>query len=249
MEVSPIRTRRVEPNECDIEEIIDENLDNVSEGSILAVTSKVVSLCEGRVVEKGKAMRRELAIREADRYIDPEPGKRGMLLTLKDGILGFNAGIDSLNSHGYHVLWPNDPQGSANRIRKHVTERFGLKDFGVIITDTRSEPLRRGASGMALAGSGFAFVSNHRGRKDLFGKDIWLTESNVLDSLAVAAVLAMGECDEQTPLAMISDVPFVEFRNDDPTGKEIADYRVRMEDDYYAPLFGSLEWKKGGRGK
>lgn len=244
MKVISIRTHKILPGKGNIFDVMDKHVKNIKENSILAVTSKIVSICEGSVVDRKSIKRSELAVQEADFYVEPEPGKRAMLMTMKDGILGFNSGVDSLNSNGYHVLWPKDAQKSANRIRKYLAEKFHLQNFGVIITDTRSEPLRRGASGMAIAGSGFSFVLNHRGKKDIFGKKLWLTESNVLDPLAAAAVLEMGECDEQTPMAMITDIPSVEFKKNNPSRKELSEFRVDMKDDYYKPLFEKVKWKK-----
>ena len=245
MKVTPIRTHKILPGEGNIFGVLDQYVKGFKENSILAITSKIVSICEGRVVLRKSVGRRKIAIQEADLYVEPEPGKRGMLMTIKNGILGFNSGVDSLNSNGHHVLWPKDVQKSVNIIRKYLAEKHDLRNFGVIITDTRSEPLRRGASGMAIAGSGFSFVKNHQGEKDIFGKKIWLTKSNVLDPLAAAAVLAMGECAEQTPMAVITDIPFVEFQKKNPSQKELSEFRVDMKDDYYKALFEKVKWKKG----
>ncbi|NTU66853.1 MAG: hypothetical protein HGB08_02905 [Candidatus Moranbacteria bacterium] len=245
MNVRPIKTHKIVPGECDIFSVLDEHIGNIEEGSILFVTSKVVSICEGRVVKKEPGLARKgLAIQEAERYLEPEEGKRGMLMTIKNGMVCFNAGIDAFNSDGYFVLWPEDPWESSDAIRRYLSKKHGLNDFGVVITDTSAKPFRRGASGVAISGSGFSFLNDHEGREDLFGRKIFLTKSNIIDPLAAAAVLVMGECDEQTPMAIMTDIPFVDFRKDAPTEEEKAELAIDIEDDYYGNLFGKAEWKK-----
>jgi len=45
---------------------------------------------------------------------------------------------------------------------------------------------------------------------------------NVADALAAAAVLLMGEGKEQTPLAVLTDLPFVTFQDHNPSPAELA---------------------------
>ena len=71
-----------------------------------------------------------------------------------------------------------------------------------------------------------------------------LSKVNVVDALATAAVLQMGESNEQTPLAIITDVPFVQFQNRNPTEQELQALPISIEDDVYAPLLQSTAWIK-----
>jgi F420-0:gamma-glutamyl ligase len=68
------------------------------------------------------------------------------------------------------------------------------------------------------------------------------------DALAAAAVLVMGEAAEQTPLALIDDVPFVEFQDREPSLEELRKARIEIDDDLYEPLLTSVHWHKGGGG-
>ncbi|HET8575183.1 MAG TPA: coenzyme F420-0:L-glutamate ligase [Candidatus Paceibacterota bacterium] len=77
--------------------------------------------------------------------------------------------------------------------------------MGILITDSRSIPLREGTIGRALGFSGFEPLKSYVGKKDLFGRKTRVTKSNLADALAAAAVMEMGEGDEQTPLAVIKD--------------------------------------------
>jgi len=72
-----------------------------------------------------------------------------------------------------------------------------------------------------------------------------MTQANIMDALAVAAVLTMGEGKEQTPIAVIQDVSFVKFQQRNPTKKELKDLRIAMQDDLYAPVLKSVGWRKG----
>jgi len=176
-------------------------------------------------------------------------------LTIKANALMPYAGIDESNSDGNYVLWPADPQRSANAIRAYLRRRFGLHHVGVIITDSRPLPLRWGVTGFCVAHSGFRALYDYRGQLDLFGRPLQMidlfgrplqmTQTNVADALAAAAVLVMGEGAEQTPLARITSAPYVEFQDHDPTPEELAALAIAPEDDLYAPLLTSVPWQRG----
>lgn len=68
---------------------------------------------------------------------------------------------------------------------------------------------------------------------------------SIIDNLACSAALVMGEGAEQTPIVIIEDVPFVEFRQKDPSVKELKSLRISPPDDLYAPLLKRVKWKKG----
>jgi len=57
----------------------------------------------------------------------------------------------------------------------------------------------------------------------------------------------MGEGTEQTPFAVISDLPFVDFQDQDPTDKELKQfYLEHMEDDLFEPFLRQMGWQEGG---
>lgn len=74
-----------------------------------------------------------------------------------------------------------------------------------------------------------------------------MTQANVRDALGAAAVLVMGEGNEQTPLAIIEDLPFVTFQDRDPTEEELVALWISIADDLYAPLLMRAPWQAGGR--
>jgi F420-0:gamma-glutamyl ligase len=107
--------------------------------------------------------------------------------------------------------------------------------------------MRWGVTGMSLAHSGFGALKNYIGEKDLFGREFKFEKLNIADSLAASAVLVMGEGSEQTPLAIIEDLPQVEFLERNPTNEELKELKINIEDDLYAPLLKSVMWRKGNK--
>jgi F420-0:gamma-glutamyl ligase len=73
-----------------------------------------------------------------------------------------------------------------------------------------------------------------------------MTSASISDALGTSAVLVMGEGAEQTPLAVIEDVPFVKFQQRNPTKRELNALKMPLSDDLYAPLLRAVKWKKGG---
>jgi len=191
------------------------------QGDIICIASKVVSIAERRVVPlKQKqvsniaqklatkySMNRQLAqivVDEADSILG---GVRGFLLTLKGGILTANAGVDVKNSPaGTAVLWPADPDNSASLLRASLM-RDRKARIGVAVIDSRITPLRLGTVGIAIGISGFRTIRDDRGKRDLYGRRIRVTQSNLADDIASAAHLLMGERDERKGLVVIRDAP------------------------------------------
>ncbi len=224
-----------------LEPFLDKYLADIEEGSILAITSKIVSIFEGNI-RSNQEPKDELIKQEADLYIDSDSP---FVLTIKNNILIPSAGIDESNSDEHFILWPKDPFTSAKIIREYIANKCSLKNFGVIITDSKTSPLRYGVTGIAIAHAGFAALKDYRQQPDIFGRKLKYTQANHADALAVAAVLVMGEGNEITPMVLIKDLPFVKFASDSPTKQEIKNLKISMSDDLYGPLLSSVTWEKG----
>jgi putative folate metabolism gamma-glutamate ligase len=244
MRVTAVKTRIVEAGSIDITELLVESLKGVPERSVIAITSKVVSLCEGNALPVSDYNKDDLIEKEADLFIPRSDSKYSVYLTIKNNMLVPTAGIDESNTNGYYVLWPKDPQESANRCWEFVRKHFGIKHVGIIITDSTSNPMRLGVTGRSIASCGFSPVTFKIGHTDLFGRPLGQTRINVADALAASAVLVMGESDEQTPVALIEDLPFAEFSDHVPTAEQLAAWSVEMEDDLYAHFLTRMDWKK-----
>jgi F420-0:gamma-glutamyl ligase len=168
----------------------------------------------------------------------------GITLTITNNILIPSAGIDESNANGCYVLWPRDVQRTANQLRIHFKEKHRLHEVGVIITDSTTTPLRRGTTGISISHSGFSALNSYVDQPDIFDKPMRVTQANVGNGLASAAVVVMGEGSEQTPLAIINDTPFVAFQDRNPTNEELNALTISLDDDLYGPVLRAAPWLK-----
>ena len=207
------------------------------EGDVIAITSKIVSLAEGRIVAKSEVPEKvELIKREADVYLGK--GAYECHLTVKHNILIPSAGIDESNSKDdAYILFPLDPFKSAKEIHSGLTKNFGLKNLGVIVTDSHTTPLRRGVTGIALSHFGFKGVKSLIGQNDIYGRPLQFTYVNHADALAVMAVYEMGEANEQVPVAILRGRSDLVFSTEDT----LNDCRIPLEDDLYLPILQKVK--------
>ncbi len=192
--------------------------DGLRDGDVLAVSSKYAAISEGRVLRMAEVVVTEQAAALARRYhMQPVMAQlvlqeadhifggieMGFLLTAKTGILSPNAGLDRSNiPKGHVVLFPAQPYATAARIRAGLRRRCKV-DVGVVLTDSWLVPGRLGTSGVALATAGFRPVQDERGKQDLFGNPMAVTQRGLADTISSATQLVMGERDEATPLAIV----------------------------------------------
>src|SRR3990167_4154529 len=227
MIVRPIRTHKITAKDKDIFKILDRYVTSFKNNSILAITSKIISICEGSIISTDYANKDKLIPDNASHYLERGKSKYNVMLTITDDNLVPSAGIDESNGFGNYILRPKNPQKTANSIREYLRKRFKRKHVGVLITDSRTTPLRWGTTGMMIAHSGFEALNDFIGKPDLFGRK-----------------LVMGEGNEQQPLVVIENTPFVKFQERNPTSKELRDLRIAIKDDLYAPILTKADWKK-----
>jgi putative folate metabolism gamma-glutamate ligase len=260
MKISAIKTAVLHPPQDDLLRAIAQAIPKrprvIKEKSIIVITSKVVSIWQGRCVSADSSAdarhaKDALVMREADRYLPREatPGAWCMH-TIKNNVFIPSAGVDESNADDYYILWPDDVAHTARTLWAWLRRRYGVRELGVIITDSHTVPLRRGVLGISLAHYGFEPLRDYRGKGDLFGRPLKMTQTNIPDSLAAAAVVLMGEGAERTPLALVTDVPWVQFgvpRRGRQT-KPFSSFEIRANEDLYYPLLSSMKWKKGKGG-
>ena len=245
MKVTGIKTHKITQKDKDIFRILDRYVKKLSEKSVVAIASKIVAITEGRIIKIGTIDKDELIKRESQYYLPRSQNPYNVSLTITGGALVASAGIDESNGNGFYILWPKNPQKSANRIRIWLKSRFNLKNVGVIITDSRITPLRWGVTGFCIAYSGFEPLKNYIGKKDIFGKKLEFTKLSVVDSLAGGAVMVMGEGNEQTPIVVIEEIPGIVFQKRNPTKKDLEKIKITIDEDLYAPFLRNARFKKG----
>lgn len=239
MQVKAIHTHRVMVGDS-LMKMLDDNLHDFPEKGILAITSKVVSLCQGRVVSKKAITKEALIAQEADAILKTDDNPYELYLTLKNKLLIPSAGIDESNGDDVYILYPNHIQQTAEFLWQHVRTKYRRQAVGIIITDSHTTPLRRGVTGVALGWCGFKPLYSYVGQPDLYGHPLRVTQMNLVDALATSAVLVMGEGAEQTPLVMIEQAPKITFL-DEPDMQEDT-VALSINEDLYSPLFAKVSW-------
>jgi coenzyme F420-0:L-glutamate ligase/coenzyme F420-1:gamma-L-glutamate ligase len=177
----------------------------VRDGDVVAVTQKIVSKAEGRVVREGDGGRVEWVEREARRVV----ARRGDLVIAetRHGFVCANAGVDASNVEpGFLTLLPEDPDGSAERLRADLSKRLDA-DLAVVITDTFGRPWRRGVVNVAIGCAGIASMVDLRGTTDHHARELEATVVALADEVAAASGLAMGKA-ERLPVALVRGVSF-----------------------------------------
>ncbi|HQF15859.1 MAG TPA: coenzyme F420-0:L-glutamate ligase [Methanotrichaceae archaeon] len=222
MQVLGIKTGLIRVGD-DLAEVVEKGLAEaglcLQDGDVLVISESALATAEGSVVDlKGVVPTRraetlarryckdpaemEMILQESDELIGGIPG---VVLTLKDGFLFPNAGLDRSNApHDCVVLLPKNPCRSAQALRDRLSKG---KRVAVIIGDSRTHPLRLGCVGVALACAGLEPVEDARGQRDLFGRELKITRKAVADNLVSAAQIVMGEGDEGIPAVMIRGAP------------------------------------------
>ena len=193
------------------------------DGDVVCVASKVVSLAEGAVVAlppgDPRTARRELARADAAEVVAEAPWV--LITRTRHGFVAANGGIDASNTpDGTALLLPQDPDAAARALREQVRQRTGA-DIGVVVTDTFGRPWRTGQTDVALGVAGLPALRDERGRADLDGRELEVTEAAVADELAGAADLVRTKG---------SGTPFVLIRGFDLAGAAAGSGRDLVRD-------------------
>ena len=173
------------------------------DGDLLAVTQKIVSKAEGRVVSGTDRAR--WVERETARVV----ARRGELVIAetRHGFVCANAGVDASNvEEGSVTLLPVDPDATAERLREALSRRLGLRSLGIVITDTFGRPWRQGLVNVAIGCAGLPAVLDLRGRRDHHGRELETTVVALADEVAAASGLVMAKAG-RVPAALVRGIP------------------------------------------
>ncbi|HBV01309.1 MAG TPA: hypothetical protein DEF00_02875 [Candidatus Taylorbacteria bacterium] len=231
MIIRPIKTRVFQEGD-DLFAFITDYFKKLPEKPVVVITSKIVALAERRTAIAENAQMKEKLIRAESELAIPT---KYVWLTIKDGMVMASAGIDESNANGKLILLPKDSFKTARFLRNKLRQKYGVRHLGVLITDSRTIPLRAGVTGVAVGYAGFRGIKDYRGMPDIFGRKFKFSRTDIADSLATAAVLVMGEGNERQPLAIVERAP-VEFC--DKINR--AELRIDIQEDMYRPLFSKL---------
>jgi len=180
------------------------------DGDVLVVTSKVMSKCEGRLVdapedpEERDALRRKLVDAEAVRVLARK--NRTLITENKLGVVQAASGVDGSNvGAGELALLPVDPDASAAALRAGLRARLGVT-VGVVVTDTMGRAWRNGQTDAAVGAAGLAVLHSYAGAVDRHGNELLVTEVAIADEIAAAADLVKGKLTA-IPVAVVRGLP------------------------------------------
>ena len=207
------------------------------DGDVMVVAQKVVSKAEGRIVRLTDLVPSPRAVElaaktekdpraveailgEAVEVLRAVPGV--LIVETRHGIILANAGADMSNiehdeEDDHLLLLPEDPDASADRLRSALDAGGGGARIGVIVADSVGRAWREGTVGLAIGVSGLPARLDRRGERDLYGRELHVTEVAIADSIASAASIVMGEGAEGRPAALVRGLSF-----DDRSGAERA---------------------------
>ncbi len=218
----------------------------LEDGDIIAVTQKIFSKAEKRVMRlkdvvplkkaeeiakiTGKSPKFvELVLRETKKVV--KASREILLVEDKRGLICINAGIDKSNveGRGNFALLPENPDMSAEKCRLEIKKLTG-KNVAVIVCDTYSRPFRRGQVNFAIGVAGIKPFKDYRGKEDLFGQILKVKNVAVIDEIAAAAELLMGQAKEATPVVVFKGLNnFVKFCEK----RSINELRISSEEDLF----------------
>lgn len=224
----------------DLAVIVGDAISGIHDGDIIAITSKIVSKSEGRIVP---ATDREDAITaETVRVVATREHAGGVTRIVENslGIVAAAAGVDSSNTpEGSVLLLPVDPDATAQAICRALRERFQAT-IGVIITDTLGRPWRLGQTDVAIGAAGIRVLDDLRGTPDAHGRRMEVTVAAVADEIAGAADLVKGK-SSANPVAVIRGLGHLVGTLDEPGARAI----IRPASEDMFRLGTDEAWREG----
>ncbi|NTV36645.1 MAG: coenzyme F420-0:L-glutamate ligase [Anaerolineaceae bacterium] len=209
--------------------VIQNEENSLQDGDILVLAQKIVSKSENRFVNLSQVIPGKRAIEYAEltdkdpRFIELVLQESSSVLRTRPGTiivehkLGFvcaNAGIDHSNVEGnwgnaddWVLLLPENPDESAENIRNALESFFHVR-VGVVIIDSHGRAWRNGTVGVCIGISGIPGLVDLRGKEDLFGFKLKITQVGAADELAAAASLVMGQAAERIPAVIVRGFPY-----------------------------------------
>jgi len=210
----------------------------LQDNDILVIAQKIVSKAEGRTVnltnvtpsrraiELAKQTQKdpriiELILQESNEVLRTRIGT--IIVEHKLGFVCANAGIDHSNVNSpllegkelgekenpedWVLLLPQDPDLSSRKMRDEILSKTG-KRIGILIIDSHGRAWRNGTVGATIGVAGLPALEDLRGKQDLFGFTLHITQVGVADELAAAASLMMGQAAEGTPVVHVRGFPY-----------------------------------------
>jgi coenzyme F420-0:L-glutamate ligase/coenzyme F420-1:gamma-L-glutamate ligase len=217
LRVSPVRGMPEVSEGMRVGELIAERVD-LADGDVVVISQKIVSKAEGQVRRLSSVLPSaearklaavlgkepalvELILEESNEVL--RVGRSVVISETKHGFVCANAGIDSSNlpEPDSVCLLPEDPDGSARRIRTEIASGGGAR-VGVVVSDSFGRAWRLGQAEVAIGCAGLAPLDDWRGRRDAGGRPLEATLIAIADEAASAADLVRDKASG-VPAALI----------------------------------------------
>ena len=205
------------------------SIDLINEGDIIVIAQKVVSKAEGCIKNLSSFIptpeAEKIAIltgrdpRLCQAYIEESSNiieiKGRMVITRhKLGFVGSSAFIDKSNvapaSDEKIVLLPRNPDKSAQNIRKYIWQQT-QKNVAIVINDSCGRDHRGGSVGMAIGIAGISPIE-HKNKPDLYNNP-GKSEIALVDEIAAAGSILMGQSNEGIPAVLIRGIEFTKVED------------------------------------
>lgn len=217
----------------DLSQLILDGLDRagigLQAGDVVILAQKIVSKSEGRsvILDQVQPGSRAIALAK-ETGKDPRivelilQESNAILRTRRDLIivehrLGFvcaNAGIDHSNvtqdpASGQErvLLLPANPDASAAKILEQIQAATGVT-AGILIIDSHGRAWRMGIVGTCIGAAGFPALVDLRGKPDLYGRELRITQVGLADEIAAGSSALMGQADERRPVIHLRGLPY-----------------------------------------
>ena len=221
LEIIPVKIEEeIEPNTDIIDLVLKSTV--INDYDILIFSQKIISKNEGRIVALSSVNPSLLAsgiassYRKDPRLVELILSESKRIVRMQESVIivesnhGFvcaNAGIDESNVRdGYVTMLPEDPDQSADKLKKQIEQRT-KKNIAVIISDTFGRPFRLGQTNVAIGIAGMEPIIDYKGKPDTFGKILQVTAMAVADELCSASELVMGKV-QNCPVAIVRNFKF-----------------------------------------
>lgn len=199
------------------------------EGDIVVIAQKIISKAENAIVDLKNITPSSQALEIATQtgrdarliqvYLDESSEllyiKGRMVITRhRSGFVMSSSGVDRSNvaehSNEIVVLLPRDADASATAVRTDI-KTLTDKTVSVIINDSGGRSDRAGSVGIAIGLSGISTIEK-RSQKDLFENQA-NSQIALVDELAAAASILMGQANEGVPVVIIRGVEYTSSEN------------------------------------
>ncbi len=196
----------------------------IQDKDVLVIAQKIISKAEGQIVDLStitpSKQAEEIALqtgrdaRLCQVYLNEAKeliAIRGRMVITRHrlGYVVSSSGVDRSNiaSHEENkvVLLPENPDRSAREIREAILKETACQ-IAVIVNDSLGREDRAGSVGAAIGFAGISAIESD-GKKDLFGNPS-RAQIALVDELAAAASILMGQADEGVPAVLIRGAVF-----------------------------------------